>query len=95
MKTKIGKMLNVFFCFLVLIGAAIFSTSVSLKQDAALAVDSTDDEPTLRVLNSDEQKLCSDDEKAKELKNLRKCLHHALARADITIGSQGLFGILN
>ena len=54
MKTKIGKMLNVFFCFLVLIGAAIFSTSVSLKQDVALAADSTDDEPTLRVLNSDE-----------------------------------------
>lgn len=66
MKTKIGKMLNVFFCFLVLIGAAIFSASVSLKQDVALAADSTDDEPTLRVLNSDEQKLCSDDEKAKE-----------------------------
>ena len=66
MKTKIGKMLNVFFCFLVLIGAAIFSASVSLKQDVALAADSTDDEPTLRVLNSDEQKLCSDDEKTKE-----------------------------
>ncbi len=66
MKTKTSKFLGMISCFLTIAGAVLFALAIGPKQEMALAVDSTGDKPTLRVLNSDEQKLCSDDEKAKE-----------------------------